>query len=147
MDERRVTGEVKRGFGSAQRGAGDLLGDSSLQSAGATSEAEGTVENPVGQAKDTFRHVADSASEYAQEAYGRGARYVRQEWDRHPEAGRYLREGRRTISDPIEANPLAAIFIAGAVGYLAAYLIHGNGWQRTRESVPDYARTRNSYRR
>jgi uncharacterized protein YjbJ (UPF0337 family) len=42
---------VKRGFGSAQRGAGDLLGDSRLQADGATSEAEGTVENLVGQAK------------------------------------------------------------------------------------------------
>jgi uncharacterized protein YjbJ (UPF0337 family) len=46
-----MRGEVKRGFGSAQRGAGDLLGDSRLQADDATSEAEGTVENLVGQAK------------------------------------------------------------------------------------------------
>jgi uncharacterized protein YjbJ (UPF0337 family) len=147
MDERRVTGEGKRGFGAAQRGAGDLLGNGSLQAKGAMSEAEGTAENLLGQAKDAVRQVADSASEYAQDAYDRGSRYVRQEWDRHPEANRYFREGREMISSPVEANPIAAILIAGAVGYLLAYLIHGSGWQWNRESVPDYARTRNYSRR
>ena len=42
--------------------------------------------------------------------------------------------------------------VAGAVGYLLAYVIHGSGfqgssWQGNRESVSDYARTRGHRRR
>ena len=104
------------------------------------------MENLVGQAKDAVRQAADSASEYAQDTYARGAQYVRQEWDRHPEAGRYLREGRQAISHPVEANPITAILVAGGVGYLLAYLIHGSGWQWSRRRVSDDGRTRTYYR-
>ena len=37
--------------------------------------------------------------------------------------------------------------VAGAVGYLLAYVIHGSTWQGDREGVPDYARTRGCRRR
>jgi hypothetical protein len=43
--------------------------------------------------------------------------------------------------------PLTALLIAGAVGYLLAYLIHGSGFRWGREDVPDYARTRDDDRR
>jgi ElaB/YqjD/DUF883 family membrane-anchored ribosome-binding protein len=113
MDERRGEARVRK---RANGAPGICLGTAAYKLMVLPSEAEGTVENLVGQAKDAVRQAADSASEYAQEAYDRGARYVRQEWDRHPEAGRYLREGRQRISHPVEENPIAAILIAGAVG-------------------------------
>jgi len=107
-----------------------------------TKQGESTAEGLVGQATEAVRNVAESASELAQDAYETGARYVREGRDRYPEASRYISEGSRIVSRPIEHNPLVAILIAGAVGYLVGYMIHGSGWQWNRESVPDYARRR-----
>jgi hypothetical protein len=76
-----------------------------------------------------------------------GARYVRDGLDRYPEAGRYISEGAQAVSRPVEQYPLTAILLAGAVGYLLAYLIHGGGSRWGREDVPDYARTRDYDRR
>ena len=64
-----------------------------------------------------------------------------------PEAGRSISEGAQAVSRPVEQYPLTAIVIAGAVGYLLAYLIHGSGSRWGREDVPDYARTRDDDRR
>jgi hypothetical protein len=102
---------------------------------------EGTAEGVVGQATEAVRNVAESASDLAQDTYEAGARYVREELDRYPEAGRYISEGGRAVSRPIEQNPLMAALIFGVFGYLVGYL-HGSGWQWNRESVPDYARRR-----
>jgi ElaB/YqjD/DUF883 family membrane-anchored ribosome-binding protein len=96
----------------------------------------------VGQATEAVRHVAESASELAQDTYQRGAGYVRDGLDRYPEAGRSIREGTQAVSRPVEQHPLTAILVAGAVGYLLAYLIHGSGFRGGREDVPDYGRTR-----
>src|SRR5215217_6408002 len=84
---------------------------------------EGVVE----QATEAVRNVAESASELAQDTYERGARYVRDGLHRYPEAGRYIREGAQAVSRPVEQYPLTALLLAGAVGYLLAYLIHGSG--------------------
>jgi hypothetical protein len=93
------------------------------------------------QVTEAARTVAESASELARETYESSARYVREGQDRYPEAGRYIREGSRAVSRPIERYPLAAVLLFGAFGYAVGYL-HGSGWQRHRESVPDYARRR-----
>ena len=106
-----------------------------------------TPEGSVGQAAETVRNVADSASELAQDTYERGARYVRDGLSRYPEAGRYISDGTRAVSRPVEQHPLTAILVAGAVGYLLAYLIHGSGSRWGQEDVPDYARTRDYGRR
>jgi len=93
------------------------------------------------------RNVAESASELAQDTYTRSARYVRDGLDRYPEAGRSIREGAQAVSRPVEQHPLTAILLAGAVGYLLGYLLHGSGSRWVREDVPDYARTRDYDRR
>ena len=95
-----------------------------------------------------MRHVAESASELAQDIYERGARYVRDGLDRYPEAGRYISEDTQAVSRPVEQYPLTAILLAGAVAcYLLAYVIHGGGPRLGREDVPDYGRTRDYDRR
>src|SRR4051794_29274082 len=106
-----------------------------------------TPERVVEQTTETVRNVAESASELAQDTCTRSARYVRDGLDRYPEAGRYISEGTRAVSRPVEQHPLTALLIAGAVGYLLAYLIHGSGFRWVREDVPDYARTRDYDRR
>ena len=117
------------------------------QRGGSATQGERTAEGVVGQATAAVRNVAESASDLAQGTYERGARSVREGLDRYPEAGRYLSEGSRAVSHPIEQNPLLAILAAGAVGYLLAYLIHGGGFQAIQEAVPFYARTRDDSRR
>ena len=112
------------------------------QRGGSANQGEGTAEGVVGQATEAVRNVAESASDLARDTYETGARYVREGLDRYPGAGRSISEGSRAVSRPIEHNPLVAILIAGAVGYLVGYMIHGSGWQWNRESVPDYARRR-----
>ena len=94
-----------------------------------------------------MRNVAESASELAQGTYERGARYVRDGLDCYPETDRYIREGTQAVSRPVEQHPLTALLIAGAFGYLLAYLIHGGGLRWGREDVPDYGRTRDYDRR
>src|SRR3954466_16204814 len=109
---------------------------------GAAPASGATPEGVVGQATEAVRNVAESASELAQDTYARSARYVRDGLDRHPEAGRSIREGAQAVSRPVEQHPLTAILLAGAVGYLLAYVIHGSGFRGGREDVPDYGRTR-----
>jgi ElaB/YqjD/DUF883 family membrane-anchored ribosome-binding protein len=109
---------------------------------GAAPASGATPEGVVGQATEAVRHVAESASELAQDTYQRGARYVRDGLDRYPEAGRSIREGTQAVSRPVEQHPLTAILVAGAVGYLLAYVTHGGGPRGGREDVPDYGRTR-----
>ena len=117
------------------------------QRGGSANQDQGTAEGVVDQATEAVRNVAESASDLARDTYETGARYVREGLDRYPEAGRYISEGSRAVSRPVEQNPLMAIFAAGALGYLLAYLIHGGGFQSIRDSVPDYARTRDDRRR
>ena len=106
-----------------------------------------TPEGVVGQATEAVRNVAESASELAQDSYARSARYVRDGLDRYPEAGRSISEGAQAVSRPVEQYPLTALLIAGAVGYLLAYVTHGGGPRWGREDVPEYARTRDYDRR
>ncbi|HVL70978.1 MAG TPA: CsbD family protein [Beijerinckiaceae bacterium] len=144
MDRQRIEGEAKRQFGRAQEAVGEFAGDARTQAQGMARQAEGAVENYAGQARDAVREYAGEAAAYAGEAYERGRRTVRRQWDRY-EPDRYLREGRQVVRRQVETHPLVSILIAGAVGYLLAYLIHaprgGSG-----DGVPDYARRESRYR-
>src|SRR5205085_10400117 len=111
------------------------------QRGGSTNQRQGTAEGVVNQATEAVRNVAESASDLARETYEAGARDVREGLDSYPEAGRSIREGSRAVSRPIQEYPLAAVLLFGVFGYLVGYL-HGSGWQWNRDSVPDYARTR-----
>jgi hypothetical protein len=84
---------------------------------------EDQAEGLVGEAVDTARKV-----------YNEGERYLREGYNRLPaDMDRY-------VSRPVQENPLIAVAIAGVVGYLIAYIIHGSGSHRS--EVPDYVRMR-----
>ena len=90
--------------------------------------------------EDQTEGVVDEAVDAARKVYNEGGRYLREGWDRLPaDMDRY-------VSRPVQENPLIGIAIAGAVGYLIAYLIHGGGSQWSGSGVPDYARMRDRYR-
>jgi uncharacterized protein YjbJ (UPF0337 family) len=143
MDRQRIEGEAKRQYGRAQEAVGEFAGDARTRAQGMARQAEGAAENYVGQARDTLREYADEASAYAGEAYERGMGMARRQWDRY-EPDRYLREGRQIVRRQVETHPLVTILVAGAVGYLLGYLIHGR--RGSNEGVPDYARRQTRYR-
>ncbi|TDR93450.1 CsbD family protein [Enterovirga rhinocerotis] len=143
MDSDRIAGAARNIGGKVERRVGELAGNSRLEAEGLVDQAKGAVQNAYGQAKDTAREYVDrakdQAGDYADQARdvadrvvdeGRryideGRRYVDDGLERYQDAaGRSLREGREAVSRQVEQSPLAAMLIAGAVGYALALLIH-----------------------
>jgi ferritin-like metal-binding protein YciE len=56
------------------------------------------------------------------------------------EAGSYVRSSARPVTHTIEDFPVAAVVLAGAAGYLMAYLAYARGTDRSRQRAPEYAR-------
>lgn len=125
MDTDRVVGTAKKVGGKVEDFAGDVTGDSKLQADGAVDQVKGAVQAAYGQAKDTVRDYADQAQGIAGDAYEQGRRYVDEGRKRFPDAERYYQDGREVVGRHVGESPLAALLIAGAVGYLAALVIHG----------------------
>lgn len=125
MDSDRIVGTAKNVVGKGEQALGDLAGDSKLNADGTVDEAKGAVQAAYGQAKDTVRDYADQAQSLAADAYDQGRKYVEEGRKRVPEADRYYRDGREAVSRHVGESPIAAVLIAGAVGYLLALLVHG----------------------
>ncbi|MBV8889427.1 MAG: hypothetical protein JO305_07135 [Alphaproteobacteria bacterium] len=77
-------------------------------------QARSAMSDAAGAAQDIARRARDQASAAAGNLYEQGSRALYEQGSR---AGGYL-------SRNVEENPLAALLIAGAVGYGLAYLIH-----------------------
>ena len=69
------------------------------------------------------RDAVSGASNMAADVYDQGSQYVRDASDHVPDLGEYADFVRR----PFEQSPLITALAVGAIGYLAAYLIHGGG--------------------
>jgi ElaB/YqjD/DUF883 family membrane-anchored ribosome-binding protein len=109
-----------------------------------TSQARPNVEHVVGQAKDTVRNLAESASDAARDAYAEGKRYVRRAQETYPQAEQYYRDGSRAVGQQVSENPLLSVLVAGAIGYALAWMIHGSS-RRADRRVPEYGRNRPRY--
>ncbi|MEL6063449.1 MULTISPECIES: CsbD family protein [unclassified Methylobacterium] len=72
--------------------------------------AQGAAEDHLVRARRSVRGAADDASDYAEEAYERGAHA--------------LRHGARGVSGQVAAYPLASLLIAGAVGFGLGLLVN-----------------------
>ena len=83
-------------------------------------------------------------SEAAGNVYSQGERYARQAREQYPEAERYIREGQQAVTHRVTESPLLALFVAGAIGYALAWLIHGQR-RGPDEHVPEYGRTNQGY--
>ena len=99
---------------------------------------------PVDQVREALNDVAGSASEAAGNVYSQGERYARQAREQYPEAERYIREGQQAVTHRVTESPLLALFVAGAIGYALAWLIHGQR-RGPDEHVPEYGRTNQGY--
>lgn len=111
VDMDRVTGMVKEFAGAAQGSMGDAVGSPGNSVEGRFREAEGQVEQLYGQAKDAIRRGANRLGDVARDA--------------RDDPAAYARHGGNAARRQVEANPLVAVLIAGAVGYLLSYLVHG----------------------
>lgn len=126
MDRDRIEGAGREAVGKAQKVVGQLVDDHETEVRGAVEEVRGTAENLYGRAKDTVRSVAsdaaDQASALRDQAGEIGQRYAERAQDI---GSRYYREGTRAVSQQVGDQHLAALLVAGAAGYLLAWLLHG----------------------
>jgi hypothetical protein len=107
-------------------------------------QVEGSTEQVLDQVREALNDVAGSAAEAAGNVYSRGERYVQQAGNHYPQAQRYVREGQRLVTRHTTGNPLLSLFVAGALGYALAWMIHRE--RRNQEpDVPDYGRTDHGY--
>src|SRR5829696_7339943 len=62
--------------------------------------------------------------------------------DYYDDSVRYVQAGSRAMAHQVEEQPLLAMLVSGAAGYLLAYMIHGEHRSVRGEPIPDYARRR-----
>lgn len=111
MDSDRVKGSVRELAGNAKKSLGDMTENAGTQAQGALEQVAGKGQDLYGQAKDSLQDFSDNAASYAGEAYDRGDHYARR--------------GAKLARQEIAEYPLAAVLMAGAVGYLLAMALHG----------------------
>ena len=109
MNSDRIQGAARDIGGKVQQTLGMATGDGRMRAEGVAHEVAGKAQNLYGRALDGVRHVADQASDYAEDAYDRG--------------GRYLQEGTRAVENRISLNPLTGIVLAGAVGFAIGMVV------------------------
>jgi uncharacterized protein YjbJ (UPF0337 family) len=109
MDKDRIAGSARDVAGRLERAAGDISGNSQTQAAGRAREAAGTVQNLYGQAKDAARDAGDAAVGYARDAY--------------ENSGETFRDSSQAVSRTVQDNPLAALLVAGGIGFALALLL------------------------
>ena len=145
MDKDRIVGEAKKAGGKIEEAAGRALGRESLEAEGLVDQAKGAVQNAYGRVKDTARDyvgdtdelvgrardVASRAAEEGRRYLDAGRDYIDEGWDQLPEARAALGDGRDAIVRRVQETPLAALLIAGAIGYGLALLLH-----RTADAPP-----------
>jgi hypothetical protein len=125
--------------------------DRSNQGASASSADEqqgqpeqNSTEQVLDQVREALYDVTGSAAEAAGNVYSRGERYVRQTGKHYPQAERNVRDGQSLVTRHTTANPLLSLFMAGAIGYSLAWMIHG--YRRGRDKhIPDHGRTNRGY--
>jgi ElaB/YqjD/DUF883 family membrane-anchored ribosome-binding protein len=103
-----------------------------------------STEQVLDQVREALHDVADQASGAARDVYSRGEHSARQTREQYPEAERYIREGQQAVTQRVTENPLLSLVVAGAIGYVLAWMIHGQRGGQD-EHVPDYGRTNRGY--
>jgi len=105
---------------------------------------QGSTEHILDQVREALNDVTGSAAEAAGNVYKRGEQYARQAREQYPQAERYVRKGQRAVSHRMAENPLLSLVVAGGIGYVLAWMIHGQRQGRD-EHVADYGRTNRGY--
>jgi uncharacterized protein YjbJ (UPF0337 family) len=129
MDPDRIKGAAQDIGGKVQETAGRAFGDKQTQAEGVVRQVAGNAQNLYGQAKDNLSSAASSA----QDLYGQArdnvsnaassvSDYANQAYR---QASPHAERGTAIVRDRVGENPLTAVILAGAIGYLLALAIHG----------------------
>ena len=106
MDMNRIEGTLREGAGKAEQVFGKTTDKADVQARGIVDEATGTVQDFYGRMRD----AADQAPDTIAEAM---------------EAGQQsLSKGVETIGKRVASQPMESLLLAGAIGYLAAWMLH-----------------------
>ena len=81
-------------------------------------DVEDRARRAQGAASDTYERAERSVRSAGREAYDRAE-------DAYEKGGRYLRQGGREATSQIAEHPVAALLVAGLLGYGLGLLIHG----------------------
>jgi len=95
--------------GKVRDTVGDLIG---------SDDVEDRARRAQGAASDTYERAERSVRSAGREAYDRAE-------DAYEKGGRYLRQGGREATSQIAEHPVAALLVAGLLGYGLGLLIHG----------------------
>lgn len=100
MDSDRVKGAAKEALGKVEGAFGQATGDAETEASGTVREAEGIVQNTIGQAKDA---VKDAVRDAAGSAVN---------------AGKSIYEGgAEAVATNVQERPGSALLMAGIVGF------------------------------
>ena len=114
MDSDRIIGADKELGGKVQQRFGEWTGDTGTQAQGLADQAAGAARNAYGQAKDGVREAVRGLSDAAPDSI-----------DQARETGRDLyRRADRAVARQVGDHHLAALLVAGGIGYVFGWLLH-----------------------
>jgi uncharacterized protein YjbJ (UPF0337 family) len=87
--------------------------------AGAANDAAGKVENAFGQVSGVAQNLYGQAKDAARDAGEVASNLTKDVMD-----SEYYREGSRAIASTVKEQPLGALLVAGAVGFMLALMLN-----------------------
>jgi len=121
MDDNRIGDQVQRGVASATEKGSNLANKAQA----AATQASSTIQSTV---TETGKQVADVAAKTYQQGAQAAADYVNKQGAQA--AADYVSKQGAQAAEYVKRStaeqPWAALLIAGAIGYMLAYLIHGD---------------------
>lgn len=121
MSTNRIASTAKELGGTVESAVGDALGDHGAQVGGRLRQAEGRTERAYADARDAVREASHDAADYTEEAYGHASDYAGRAYERGAAS---LGQGGRAVAHQVSEQPIAALIIAGLVGYGLGLLVH-----------------------
>ncbi|WP_132253199.1 CsbD family protein [Methylobacterium segetis] len=106
-----ISAAAKEIAGDAESALGDVTGDSGARIGGRLRSAEARGERLLAGAREAIGQAADEAAEHTGEVYDRGLRS--------------LRMGGEAVVEQVGGRPIAALLVAGLVGYGLGLILHG----------------------
>ncbi|MET7241951.1 CsbD family protein [Methylobacterium sp. EM32] len=114
MDSDRIIGAGQELGGKVQQRVGEWTGDAGTRAQGVADQASGTARNIYGQAKDGVREAVRGLADAAPDSL-----------DQARETGRHTyHRADRAVARQIGDHHLAALLLAGGIGYIFGWLMH-----------------------
>ena len=101
----RVKGAAQDYAGRAQSAVGDVTSDHGMEAEGLVRQAGGKAQGIYGEAKSRVDDAVDAAG------------------DLYEHSGDYAKRGQRIVATSINDNPLIALTLASALGFLVGLLV------------------------